>query len=331
MRQSVITSDFGSVLRRHFGIAHLRSVQALRSGAFTTASRIVVEPDGASFVVLVYHPPVSRGHIEAMHAVRLQLARAGVPVAAPLAAVGGETIVDAEDGRLELSAWVPHDGFCLDWRALPAAAAVLGRVHDVLSVCCVRPEPPDDEWEPPSTLWQRLRRDDRALREHAARFGREIDGEVTRAAVLLERLMETEDELYCEGHCQLTHGDYTGHNILMRGDEVAAVLDFGRLSTRPRLYDLAYALFWRCFEVELEKVAWERLQACCRAYALATKHRVSIDEWRVLAKLFALLPAAGIAVALKESDPSGEIVAFGQGLDFGEWMLDHEREFARQL
>jgi aminoglycoside phosphotransferase (APT) family kinase protein len=208
---------------------------------------------------------------------------------------------------------------------------VLGRVHDVLSVCSVRPDPPDGGWEWPSDLRRRLRRDQHALRDHAARFGRAIDGELARAAVLLERLAAAEDELRRGSRFQLTHGDYTGHNVLTRGGAVAAVLDFGRLATRPRLYDLAYALFWRCFEVDLAAVDWESLRACCRTYARATSRRVSAEEWRGLAKLFALLPAAGIAGALKESDPSAEIVAFGRGLDLGERMLDHESEFADQL
>lgn len=42
---------------------------------------------------------------------------------------------------------------------------------------------------------------------------------------------------------QAIHGDYGGGNILFRGGEIAAILDFDFLGVRKRVYELAYTTF----------------------------------------------------------------------------------------
>src|SRR5438105_2095303 len=113
--------DYEALLAESFGIGPV-SVQRLVGGALTTAYRVLGEDGGPGFVALVHHEPFGRSHVEAMHEVRLRLAESRVPVSAPMTAVDGSTMLETEDGLVELADWVPHDGFCIGWDGLPAAA-----------------------------------------------------------------------------------------------------------------------------------------------------------------------------------------------------------------
>lgn len=63
------------------------------------------------------------------------------------------------------------------------------------------------------------------------------------ARQLIERIRMDRLALDAELPRQLVHGDFGFGNVLVRGDRVVAVLDFDFMAGRPRVFDLAYALY----------------------------------------------------------------------------------------
>ena len=126
---------------------------------------------------------------------------------------------------------------------------------------------------------------------------------------------------------QLTHGDYQGRNSLFRGRTLSGIIDFERLEYRPRLYDMAWPfVFWRWFGTSrgpYTAADWRQARACCSAYAAASPQGIADAEWVVLPLLMAYIPARGIAQAADEDAPIGEVLAFGQAIEFAAWLVEH--------
>ena len=258
------------------------------------------------------------------------LADAGLPVPRPLVPSGPLIW----NGRpVHVSQWIEHDGSVRGWDALPAVSSALAQMHDVMSACDVSPEPPSgDRWVPVRDLMRQLMAAGPRLIDAAGDGYQEVEAALDRVESLCERLSDAGNVLQVHGNIQLTHGDFTGRNVLLLGERLAAIVDFGRMDRRPRLYDLAYLLFWPLRTTVVGEPTTSQLAAirnCCEAYGRATGRTVSQSEWRVLAHMLALLPVAGVAGAVAEVNPVAEVREFARGLDLAEYALDHDQLASR--
>jgi Ser/Thr protein kinase RdoA (MazF antagonist) len=293
-------------LARRFGVdatscRHLRTSQ---SEVWALDS-----PDG-TVVLHIHGPSVDRPQLAAMQRVRSLLATAGIPAVGPCVSASGETMLETDDGRLvELQPWVDHDRVInYGWEDVHRLCGVLARTHDVLSgdaalaaaIACR---------EATSDLLANLER----THEPSPHFDT--------ARSVLRHVTDREPT-----QLEPTHGDITDGNALIKGDEIAAIIDFGMLAARPRMADLGAAIFWSFFvDDNLERpesLPWHHARSAFASYCASTARPVTDVEAVDLVMEIARLPAAGVAVAYRELDPPAEVDAFGRALPLAVWLLE---------
>jgi Ser/Thr protein kinase RdoA (MazF antagonist) len=280
------------------------------------------------FALRFYNASVTLAHVQATQALRLALVEAGLPVGAPIRNAAGETVLEFDGRFVELQPWIAHDGYGNNWPGVLAAATALGRMHDVMATCRVALDQRDDPWRGPAELADQLEADAAHLRHLARQSGMDIDHDLRLAEHVLEALREGGMLDACLR--QLTHGDFQGRNLLFQGSSLVGIIDFERLETRPRLYDLAWPfVFWRFFGTgmgDYDASDWRFARICCAAYAAASQTALGDREWSTLPLLMAYIPARGVAQAAGEAAPVGEVVAFAKALGFAAWLVQHPDE-----
>jgi Ser/Thr protein kinase RdoA (MazF antagonist) len=177
--------------------------------------------------------------ITRQHRATRNLARLGVPATAPLPDLDGRTVTLAGGSGYALFPWVEgrhREGTELTEAESGRLGTLLGLVHT--SLARVQP-PPDDERHPsadPACTYERidqllaLVRGHRpydafdALAEHRLRERRELLGRHAH-----RRPPDADGTV-----CGWVHGDFHPLNLLYRGAEPAAIVDWDRLGVRPR-------------------------------------------------------------------------------------------------
>jgi homoserine kinase type II len=159
------------------------------------------------------------------------LAERGIPVAAPVATVGGldRVVLEGPSGALSLTVQPELTGDWLDVEdreAVHSAGAVLAKLHLALGAVrhdeSARPVPAPD-LNGRIDMW--LASHDRGLAPEASR----------RLKGLLSSAPEPDDEP------QLVHNDFRAANVLTRDSKVVGVLDFDEVLVDHRVSDLAKA------------------------------------------------------------------------------------------
>lgn len=178
------------------------------------------------------------GRLDALAQLLRLLAERGVPVAEPVPALEGRArvVVDGPLGPLSVSVLPQVEGDWLDVTDLDAVRAVgacLAHLHAALAhapreLVAALADRPDRGAPAPVRphLLRWLAEHDRGLVPEASR----------RLAGLVADLPDLDDDTP-----QLVHGDLRAANVLMRGSQVAAVLDLDETSVRHRADDLAQA------------------------------------------------------------------------------------------
>lgn len=232
--------------------------------------------------------------VERQHGFILFLHEHGIPVAPPLRTADGGTFLRIGGNPYSLYPYV--HGPTLDpsnLRQMEAAGRTFARYHRV-ATGYRGPDPLDEE--PFPRLWAR-RRQEYAMRVEALGASAGELG-MDEALGALERLLPALESAvvglpYADLPRTLIHGDFVPWNILCRGDDVAAVLDFGRSRREARVYDLVITTVQL-----LRKEPVERFQGSLRAF-LAGYGAVQTLEERELHVLPTLLSAALAVKAFK--------------------------------
>lgn len=157
-----------------------------------------------------------------------RLAARGVPVAPPLATLGGvdRALLDGPAGTLSVAVLPEVTGEWLDvgdLGAVHAAGACLARLHRALGVD--RPPPRPGFLAPGPRVREWLAGADPGHAPAAS----------ARLAELLDAAPDLDDEP------QWVHDDFRAANVLTRGSSIAAVLDFDEVRVGNRVGDLAKA------------------------------------------------------------------------------------------
>jgi len=296
-------------------------------------------------VARIHRPWVTRARLMMLHDVRGGLIDQGLPVPEPLRTVSGETAWRYTDRWMEAAEYVPNDGCADTWERLETAFALLGRLHDAIeahgeSAAFVPPRVSD--YALPATLRPWMDQTERLVAQ-AAGNGTGHPAEMVQAA--LETVHEASDilgvveEWWEEGGYllpeQAVHGDFGGDNLLFRGADVVAILDFDFLAVRERLFDLAFALYWVFANHEADRaprdLSWDRSARLLALYNENTARPLIPDEWDSLPIEIARIPLYWVAEASFAADPVPSVAAHSGSIRFAGWVMDHMDEVADTL
>lgn len=243
-----------ALLQAHFGL-QIAALDRLPIGQGTVNYRAQAET--GRFFVKSYPSGTDLAAEAAGIALSALAADAGVPVARPVAADTGAFI--AVEGETAASVWEYVDGRVvetgLNHAQLAAAGSALGTIHHTFAALpqSAQPSPEVDAWLAfdPAGMAATV---DRLLALIEAKA--ELDDFDTLAQRTLRSRREQIERIPSlinglpELTAQVLHGDYSAVNLMFRGDELAAVIDFrppdpflvayelGRIAFDPRTVTL---------------------------------------------------------------------------------------------
>src|SRR5260370_39093109 len=194
---------------------------------------------GSASKIMAKHPDISDS-IEGQHRLILFLHDHGFPVAPPLLTNGKDTYVSILGIPYSLYPFI--DGQPMDPsnpRQLRASAETLARYHQLTAG--YSGVPPLTQAPFPELFAEKLR----DFRKYSETFDDSLStlGMAESMVSFKSTLDEIESEIQNLSYTSLpqvvTHGDYKPGNVLFQGDNVAAVIDFGRSRKEARLFDIA--------------------------------------------------------------------------------------------
>jgi homoserine kinase type II len=190
--------------------------------------------------IMSRHPDIGDS-IEGQHRLILFLQDHDFPVAPPLLTVHGETYVSVLGIPCSLYPYI--DGRPLDPRnsnQLRGAAETLARYHQLTAA--YPGVPPLSQPSFPEHFAEKLG-DFRKYSENFDNDSLSVLGMAESMVAFESSLDEIETEMQNLPYNSLPkvviHGDYKPENILFQGDDVAAVIDFGRSRNEVRVFDIA--------------------------------------------------------------------------------------------
>ncbi|MGW1072217.1 phosphotransferase [Streptomyces sp. NPDC002537] len=267
---------------------------------------------------LKHHLDGDHAAIARQHRVTLRLAALGLPVAPPVTDTGGSTVTVLDGRCYALHPWVEgrhHDGGELTRAQSRRLGTLLGQVHTCLAKVCSE-EPPDGPPEGPggasagpgASGWPRSPKhpsaDPRAATRDASADPQDTYALIEELLALVRRRpRDSFDELaehrlverraLLERHAHRrpaatpargwVHGDFHPLNVLYRGGEPAAILDWDRLGVQPRAEEAVRAavIFFLRPDgtLDLAKIrpyarAYRRVSGAGTAELAAAVHRV---------------------------------------------------------
>ncbi|MFF4950773.1 phosphotransferase [Streptomyces chattanoogensis] len=256
----------GSLLRRYEGAGDPLSCEPVAEGLLNHGY-FLATTHGRYF--LKHHLDGDLGAITRQHRATLRLADLGLPVAPPVPAADGRTVTVLDGRCYALHPWV--EGRHLGGAALSPAqsrrlGALLGLVHTALEqVMGADPRPPRPAYraeaaDPAHTfeLIDELLTLARRTRPRTS-FDELAEHRLLERRALLKRLVHRRPPAGVAPAAGWVHGDFHPLNVLYRGPEPAAIVDWDRLGVQPRAEEAvrAAAIFFvrPCGTLDLAKVA----------------------------------------------------------------------------
>ena len=232
----------------------------------------------------------SSGAIAAQHRAVAGLRDLGLPVVPPLAARDGRTFVLLRGRRYALFPWVEGEhrsGAALDPEQCSALGALLGGMHTALAH--LHPPVPQPPFQPSADPAQTRRTVAGLLA-----LARDQVPQEPFDALARRRLTERLELLAEHGHRRpapdaapptgWVHGDFHPLNLLYRGREPAAVLDWDRLGPKPRAEEAVRAATLFFNHPDTGVLDLPRVRRYARAYRQAsgsTSEQVAAGVHRV--------------------------------------------------
>ena len=230
-----------ATLQERYGIA----AEQVRDLGGSSSLNLLIADGDARYVLRFYRPYVTAGRLAAIHHVRRELGRGGVPCALMMPTRDGQPWVSVGGRLLEVERFIDHDGNMDSWDRLERGLPLLGRIHSLLQAVEV-------STEGRTPLFANHVEPAQAQAATAHGTARMRGWQPTPAE---ERLASMADELAAlvtagERYLvealprQVVHGDFWDNNVLFRGDRVALVADFDFIGERARIDDLALTLYF---------------------------------------------------------------------------------------
>ncbi|MFI1201117.1 phosphotransferase [Streptomyces sp. BHT-5-2] len=218
---------------------------------------------------LKHHLDGDRAALARQHRATRRLAGLGLPVVPPVTGADGRTFTVLDGRCYALHPWI--EGRHLSGGELTTGqsrrlGALLGRVHTTLEqVMADEPAPPrppgTDATADPERTFETI--DELLALARSARprtsFDELAEHRLLERRALLERLAHRRPAPGAEPAAGWVHGDFHPLNVLYRGAEPAAIVDWDRLGVQPRAEEAvrAAAIFFvrPCGTLDLAKVA----------------------------------------------------------------------------
>ncbi|MET9294455.1 phosphotransferase [Streptomyces sp. NPDC003077] len=282
--------SLGSLLRRYEHAGEPLTCEPVAEGLLNHGYRLATTR-GRFF--LKHHLDGDRAAIVRQHRATLRLGALGLPVAPPLADADGQTVAVIGGRCYALHPWVEgrhRDGAALTRAQSRRLGALLGLVHVALEqVIAADPEAPGPPYEhacaDPArtfTVIEELLALARAARPRTS-FDELAEHRLLERRGLLERTAHLRPAATAEPVTGWVHGDFHPLNLLYRGAEPAAIVDWDRLGVQPRAEEAvrAAAIFFvrPSGTLDLPKVrayaaAYRRAARAGAAELAAAVHRV---------------------------------------------------------
>lgn len=301
-----VTDHLVAEVTERFGLGSPKTWDVL-SSSWTTNVRLAYGE--MTMVARLHQFSTDHDRLAAIQLVRLSAHRADLPTVLPCPGPDGNTIVTLHDGTLvELEAFVHWDRGMKSPTLLERGFATLGRLHDVLreldvpNAARVAPHANHLPWQLAS---ERTRRGAERIRAWGdpdlTAFAGEVESHID--AVTAAEASFAEDQT-----SQLVHGDFWDNNVLFRGDDLAAVIDFDFMADRWRIDDLALPIWFYLLEPGHDLPSERDLEVVRRllqAYDSATGRPLSHAERLALPLAVARQPAWSVGrwvLELEEQD-----------------------------
>ncbi|MEU8540232.1 phosphotransferase [Streptomyces sp. NPDC048717] len=274
----------GALLRRYADAGEPLSCEPVAQGLLNRGYRLTTTRGPYFLKQHLDTLTADRDTIARQHRATHRLHALGLPVAPPLPDAAGRTVAVADGHCYALHPWIDgrhRDGAHLGTAGSRRLGTLLGHVHTALEQVMDPPVPAPPGADPgpgsgPGAVSARPEDTfaliDELLRLVAARPARDGFDELAR-----HRLQERRALLAAHAHRRPSvpappgwvHGDFHPLNLLYRGTEPAAIVDWDRLDVRPRAEEAvrAAAIF---FVRPTGELALAEVRAYARAYRRAT-------------------------------------------------------------
>jgi Ser/Thr protein kinase RdoA (MazF antagonist) len=293
-----LTPAIASAVEQTWGFDLRRAVELDGS----TGLNLVAPTDHMRVVVRVHRPHVTAARVEALQLAREAAAVGGVPTARTIVGLNGERHVVVDSWVVEVEEFVDSDAKMDSLSRTRQAMPMLGRLHDALETAQL-PEAADDirfaNYVSASDLATKTADGVRRIRALDAALHPMADA----AEALADQLARTQSTLGALAS-QWCHGDFWDNNVLFRKRAVVLVADFGFMSRRTRVDDLALTLYFTLWELDTagRRNPTAVLAALVDAYDTGTRRPLSDAERDALPLVLARQPLWSIAVWVAELD-----------------------------
>lgn len=283
-----------AALREHYGLA---ADQVWDLGG-SSSLNLLVAAGPARYVARIYRPYVTTARLAAIHHVRRELGRGGVPCAQMVPTRDGEAWVSIGDRLLEVERFVDHDAKMDSWDRLERGLPLLGRLHSLLRGVAVSAggrTPPFANYLAPDQAQAATARGTARIRSWKPSPSEE------RLASLADELAalvaDGQRGLLAALPRQMVHGDFWDNNVMFRDERVVLVADFDFMGERARIDDLALTLYFADAgfgREEAEERRLVRLRRLVDAYAGGLDEPLTALERAALPWAMARQPLWGI-------------------------------------
>ena len=304
-----------------------------------------------TFMLRARHSEEFGARVEYLHALIDGIRSQGFPAPEVVRSKQGRSWTLWGERVVEIHRFVAHDpGTHRDWQRMFAAAGSLGDLHRALSRSAAgrTPVPPEMRNDvPPEQCWTLLQEAEASLPDLALDAGASAEaqsmaaGIVRQARALVEPLLKDYHRNVGRLPWITVHGDYHFWNVLYRGDEIAAVVDFDFIQERERLFDIAYAL--QNVVAHLRGVhgvsadgytslapadlPWANVRLWVDHYDTTAHLPLTEAERRWLPQEILRVFLVGVATGFLQDDPIESILRHGADLGLYEWISGQEGLF----
>jgi homoserine kinase type II len=228
-----LSANAAREVARAFGL-ELGSIEPLEAGS-VNSNFVLTARDGRVLFARIYEEQGAEGAARELALAR-DLSRRGIPVAVPLERPGGALLAEYAGKPFAIFEWIDGEILCqarVTEQACRRVGDALARVHQATPHVA-------------AVGGGRFRVAD--LEQRIDRVERDAAEELRPAArALLPRLLHYASLRDASLPRGLIHGDLFRDNVLWRGDEIAALLDFESASEGPYAYDVAVTIHAWCF------------------------------------------------------------------------------------
>ena len=304
-----------------------------------------------TFMLRARHSEEFGARVEYLHALIDGIRAQGFPAPEVVRSKRGRSWTLWGERVVEIHRFVAHDpGIHRDWQRMFSAASALGDLHRALAQAAAgrTPVPPEMRNDvPPEQCWTLLQEAEVSLPDLGADTGVSAE-DLAAAAGIVRQARELVEPLLKDYHRHVgrlpwmtVHGDYHFWNVLYRGDEIAAVVDFDFIQERERLFDIAYAL--QNVVTHLRSVhgvhadgqslrapadlPWANVRLWVDHYDAAAHLPLTPAERRWLPREILRVFLVGVATGFLQEDPIESILRHGGDLPLYAWLNEQEDLF----